>query len=415
MNPHSFNILDPGAAADHKMISIWYFPQGIRSQALALSLVIVMMTITLTTTVTTFSPPLVKSASADHGQEIVLTSKDTSFAPVSSGEGGGNQVKVVVNYAVHDPMVANDLVKGVMKVYSPDGTLLKTSSSPTPFPITNSHGTATFATTLTDPTIEDVVAKIVFTDPIKTEIVSNELPVSVSLIKDAALTGEPEELEEKPISQVPQESEPKAEDELADESLPEDKLSSTESAIASSEIEEERQSAKIEDVPVIHQSPQMAPTESLPPLQTTANSHISLPPPPPTMLEICNDSIDNDGDTFIDSSDTDCNPLQIQQQQQQQQPTLPQEPVIASSPEICDDNLDNDLDSKIDSSDEECSSIASSMSSVPSPRQAQSVAGEQIEENGDEDKEQESDEDSEESGDEENNNDENEDEDEDEE
>src|SRR5918994_4971594 len=205
------------------MISIWHFPHGIRSQVLALSLVIVMMTMALTT-LTTFSPLLVHSAYADHGQEIMLTSKDTSFAPVSSGE--GNQVKVVVNYAVHDPVIANDLVKGVMKVYSPDGTLLKTSSSPTPFPITNSHSTVTFATSLTDPTIEDVVAKIVFTNPIKTEILSNELPVSVSLIKDAALTGEPEELEEKPISQVPQESEPKAEDELADESLPEDKLSS---------------------------------------------------------------------------------------------------------------------------------------------------------------------------------------------
>jgi hypothetical protein len=128
--------------------------------------------------------------------------------------------------------------------------------------------------------------------------------------------------------------------------------------------------------------------------------------------EICNDSIDNDVDTLIDMSDTDCNPSQIQQQQQA---TLQQEPVIVSSPEICDDDLDNDLDSKTDSSDEECSGIASSMSSIPLPRQAQSVAGEQIEENEDEDKEQESDEGIEESGDEENNNDENEHEDEEEE
>ena len=54
----------------------------------------------------------------------MLSTKDSSFAPISSGE-GGSQVKVVVNYVVHDPMVVNDLVKGVMKVYSPDGTLLK--------------------------------------------------------------------------------------------------------------------------------------------------------------------------------------------------------------------------------------------------------------------------------------------------
>ena len=55
----------------------------------------------------------------------MLSTKDSSFAPISSGE-GASQVKVVVDYVVHDPMVVNDLVKGVMKVYSPDGTLLKT-------------------------------------------------------------------------------------------------------------------------------------------------------------------------------------------------------------------------------------------------------------------------------------------------
>src|SRR5919108_4816474 len=202
------------------MISISYFSTRLGSPNLTLNLLIVIMSTTIMAAVTISSAPLVESAFADHGQEIVLTSKDASFAPISSGD-GGNQVKVVVNYAVHDSVIANDLVKGVMKVYSPNGTLLKTSSSPTPFPITNSHGTATFATTLTDPTIENVIAKIVFTNPIKTEIVSNELPVSVSLIKNAALTGEPEE---RAISQVPQESEPKEEEQVSDEPWQEDKL-----------------------------------------------------------------------------------------------------------------------------------------------------------------------------------------------
>jgi hypothetical protein len=72
------------------MISISYFPQVLGSQALALSLAMAMMTMALTA-ITTFSSPLVQSADADHGQEIVLTPRDRSFAPVSSGE-GGNQV-----------------------------------------------------------------------------------------------------------------------------------------------------------------------------------------------------------------------------------------------------------------------------------------------------------------------------------
>jgi hypothetical protein len=348
------------------MISIWYFAHKLRSQTLALSLIIVMMTTTtLTTAITIISPPLIQSAFAEHGQEIVLTSKDTSFAPISSGE--GNQVKAVVNYAVHDPMVENDLVKGVMRIYSPDGTLLKTSSSPTPFPITNSHGTVTLATTLTDPTMEDVIAKIVFTNPIKTEIISNELPVSVNLIKDAAMTGEPKE---RAISQAPHESESKEED----EPLPEDKLPPTESTKKSSEIEEEQQSARIEDVPTIHQSPQVAPTESMP--QTLTNSYVSPPLPTIPEPEICNDSIDNDGDTLIDLSDLDCNLIQTQQQQP---PALQQQPAAVSSPEMCDDDLDNDLDSKVDSRDEECSSIT--RGALSSPGEAQSAAGKQTEEN----------------------------------
>jgi hypothetical protein len=166
-------------------------------RTLALGLIIVTMTMMMMVTVTTTSiflvpPPLIQSAFADHGQEIVLSVKDSSFVPISSGE-GGNQVKVVVNYAVHDPMIVNDLVKGVMKVYSPDGTLVRTSSSPTPFRITNNHGIATMATTLTDTTIEGVTAKIVFTNPIKTETISNELPVSVDLIKGATLSEESQE------------------------------------------------------------------------------------------------------------------------------------------------------------------------------------------------------------------------------
>src|SRR5215208_3148544 len=214
------------------MVSISHFTTRLAIHALTLGLIIVMMTTTLITTITISSPTLVQSVFADHGQEIVLTSKDASFAPVSSGE-GGNQAKVVVNYAVHDPMIVNDLVKGVMKVYSPNGTLLKTSSSPTPFPISNSYGTATLATTITDPTIESVTAKIVFTNPIKTETFSNELPVSVDLIRGAALSEEPQG---KTTQQVLPESE-----EAPIEPLSEDKLSSTESAIASSLTKEEQQ------------------------------------------------------------------------------------------------------------------------------------------------------------------------------
>src|ERR671923_456867 len=166
------------------MISISYFSTRLGSPNLTLNLLIVIMSTTIMAAVTISSAPLVESAFADHGQEIVLTSKDASFAPISSGD-GGNQVKVVVNYAVHDPMIANDLVKGVMKVYSPNGTLLKTSSSQNPFPLSTS-GKAQLATTLTDNSQDSVTSKIIFTNPIRTDTVSNELLVKVGLIKGIA-------------------------------------------------------------------------------------------------------------------------------------------------------------------------------------------------------------------------------------
>ena len=368
------------------MISISYFTTRLVSPALALNLLIVIMSTTIMAAVTISSAPLVQNAFADHGQEIVLTSKDASFAPVSSGE-GGNQVKVVVNYAVHNPMIANDLVKGVMKVYSPDGTLLKTSSSPTPFPISNSYGTATLATTLTDPTIESVTAKIVFTNPIKTETISNELSVSVDLIRGATLSGEPKE---RTTSQVLPQSES---EEAPIEPLSEDKLSYTKSAIASSPTEEEQQPAELKEVPGIQEKKQIKSLESIP--QTITNPSIpptttmtTTTPAPHIAEEICDDGIDNDSDTLIDSSDEKCNPLQPQQQQK---PVVQQEQTMASTPEICDDDLDNDFDGSVDSRDEECNSITTS--SFSPPIQEQSVTDEQTGGEDEEDTEHQSDED----------------------
>jgi hypothetical protein len=88
---------------------------------------------------------------------------------------------------------------------------------------------------------------------------------------------------------------------------------------------------------------------------------------------------------------------------------------MGQTPEVCGDSLDNDLDGKIDSSDEECNGITTS-SSTPSI-QAQSLAENQIveeDEDKDKDKEQQSDEDISENSGEKDDEDEDEDDDEDE-
>ncbi|MFZ0696832.1 MAG: hypothetical protein WAM88_06810 [Nitrososphaeraceae archaeon] len=282
------------------------------------------------------------NAFAEHGQEIVLSLNDSSFAPIAPD--GKNQVKVVVNYATQEPMVVHDLVKGVMKVYSANGTLLKTSSSPTPF-AASSSGKLSLSTTLTDNTIDSVTAKIVFTNPIRTEIVSNELPVKLDLIRGMAPTSIEEE--QPPQTESPQEEQPMVTPPMVTPPIP--------PPIPPEEvIEQPLVTPPIPPKEVIEQPPQTETLQEEQPLsptvpflqgaptmstETTTNSNI----------ELCDDGLDNDGDTLIDFEDGDCPAITSS-------PTPPQEQQLASATlEVCDDTLDNDLDGKKDLEDEECS------------------------------------------------------------
>jgi hypothetical protein len=380
-------------------------PPARRTLALGLIMVTMTMMVTVTTTTSIFLvPPLVQNALADHGQEVVLSVKESSFVPKSLGE-EGNQLKVVVNYAVSDPMTVNDLAKAVMKVYSPDGTLVKTSSSPTPFRITNNPGTVTLATTLTDTTIEGVIAKIVFTNPIKTEAISNELPVSVDLIKGVTLSEEPQE------DIIPEDLSRSDSSQDAPTNPPSEEINEEASIIQGNQQETSIESTPqttndnppipetttgyaSEQAPITQADQQETSIESTP--QTT-NDNPPIPEtttaPPIITRETCDDGIDNDGDILIDFSDRDCSTTQHQYQLR-----LQQEQTMGQTPEVCEDSLDNDLDGKIDNRDEECTTSSFSPSIETQSSQAQpSVEKETGEE--DKVKEQQPDEDiSEESG-----------------
>src|SRR5918995_5688076 len=300
----------------------------------------------------------INSAFADHGQEISLSLNDSSFAPSSEG---GNQVKVVVNYATQDPMAVDDLVKGVMKVYTPNGTLIKTSSSPTPFPVSTT-GQLQMATTLTENTIENITANIVFTNRIRTEIVSNELPVKPDFnrgITSASIDDNRETAEavrgEEPTAltrTIPlggQESQqpavippiPAEASEITEQLLPPQEIAPQE--IAPQEI------APQEIAPQETQS--IAPIAPMEPLFQGAPISTNNPTTSPTG-EICTDGIDNDADTLTDFEDSNC-PALISPSKPPQQ-----EQLASAILEICDDTLDNDLDGKTDAADEECLSTA---------------------------------------------------------
>ena len=290
----------------------------------------------------------INSAFADHGQEVSLSLNDSSFAPSPEG---GNQVKVVVNYATQDPMAVDDLVKGVMKVYTPNGTLIKTSSSPTPFPVSTT-GQLQMATTLTENTIENITANIVFTNPIRTEIVSNELPVkpdfnrgitSASIEENResakAVRGEEPTALTQTIPLRGQESQQPA----VIPPIPAEAAEITEQLPPPQEI------APQEIAP--QETQLIAPIAPMEPLFQGAPISTNNPTTSPTG-EICTDGIDNDADTLTDFEDSNC-PAVISPSKPPQQ-----EQLASAILEICDDTLDNDLDGKTDAVDEECLSTA---------------------------------------------------------
>src|SRR5919108_3052904 len=122
---------------------------------------------------------------ADHGQEVSIMLGSAQFIPLTTGE--GNQVNVFINYTVNDPSIINSPINSVMKVYWPNRTLFKTSSSPEGF-IANETGTQRHATTITNSKLVGPTAVVQFTNLAKTVPVSNPVQIRLNLNQPAATT-----------------------------------------------------------------------------------------------------------------------------------------------------------------------------------------------------------------------------------
>jgi hypothetical protein len=121
------------------------------------------------------SPP--HESFANHGQEITITEDLALFIPLTVG---GNQVNVLVNYTANDPSIVGQMANSVMKVYTTNRTLIKTSSSAEGF-IVNQTGSQRHATTIADSALRDVIAVVQYTDLAKTIPLSNPLRVDLTL------------------------------------------------------------------------------------------------------------------------------------------------------------------------------------------------------------------------------------------
>jgi hypothetical protein len=89
------------------------------------------------------------------------------------------QVKVIVNYtAAPSILTINKTINAVMKVYAPNGTLIKTSSFPNGF-IAKRSGTAQLATTIKDNRIQQLTAVAQFMTKDKLQPLSNSVMVKL--------------------------------------------------------------------------------------------------------------------------------------------------------------------------------------------------------------------------------------------
>jgi hypothetical protein len=121
---------------------------------------------------------------AYHGQEVSISLDSAEFTPVDEE---GNRVNVFANYTVNDPSLLNQKINSVMKVYLTNGTLIKTSSSAEGF-VVNQTGSLRHATTITNSTLQNVVAVVQYTDLAKTLPLSNPLQVDLNLTKVPAIS-----------------------------------------------------------------------------------------------------------------------------------------------------------------------------------------------------------------------------------
>jgi hypothetical protein len=112
------------------------------------------------------------------GQQIVIKLVDAHF--ISHPETGNHQVKILVNYSVSNSSLIGQKANAVLKVYSTDGTLLKTSSFPLGFTI-NSTGTRQLLTNIMNNYVLNITTLTTFTNQDKTIPLSNELKVPLDL------------------------------------------------------------------------------------------------------------------------------------------------------------------------------------------------------------------------------------------
>ncbi len=133
-------------------------------------------------------------AFAYHGREISEKLNYAHFLPLGSGSNNSNQsrqvnqVKVIVNYTVMEPSPVNKQnMTALMRVFTPNGTLIRSSPAELGFIGNNTNNSTTpsgqseLATAITDSTVKDVRAFVFFTNAERNGNFSNPVNVNLTL------------------------------------------------------------------------------------------------------------------------------------------------------------------------------------------------------------------------------------------
>ena len=117
---------------------------------------------------------------ANHGKEIILKLNDAQFF-LPSGK-NIQQVKLTTTYSVSDSATIGNEISGTMKIFSSNGTLIKTTSIPNGFKV-DKTGFQQFVTSLPNSTIKNITTVVSFTDLNKTAPLSNSINADLILNK----------------------------------------------------------------------------------------------------------------------------------------------------------------------------------------------------------------------------------------
>ena len=137
--------------------------------------------IVLLITVSLFVVPSVqRSLFADHGKEIDLKFNDAQFfLPLGKNI---QQVKLTTIYSISDSDIIGKQISGTMKLYTQNGTLIKTTSIPNGFKADKS-GFQQFVTSFTASSVQSITAVVLFTELNKTSPLSNSITENLVLNK----------------------------------------------------------------------------------------------------------------------------------------------------------------------------------------------------------------------------------------